>query len=261
MSKGVAMVTGGSTGIGAVYADRLARRGYEILLVARDEKRLAEVASRLKARTECLRADLTTDADLDAVAARLREDSAITLLLNCAGVALFRPFRDVDRQSLDNTLKLNVVAVTRLAQAAAGAFSKRGRGTIINLASALGLAPYVQDPLYGATKAYILYMSQALNAELSGSGVRVQVVLPGATRTEIFERAGRSIATIPAERVMEVEELVDAALAGLDQGEVVTIPSLVDVADWQAYVSARDKLSGLNSSKQHAAPRYGVKAV
>lgn len=261
MSKGVAMVTGGSTGIGAVYADRLARRGYDILLVARTEKRLADVAGRLNARTECLRADLTREEDLDAVAGRLHEDAAITLLLNCAGVALFRPFRNVDRQSMDNTLKLNVVAVTRLAQAAAVAFSKRGRGTIINLASALGLAPFVQDPLYGATKAYILYLSQALNAELSGSGVHVQVVAPGATRTEIFERAGRDLATVPAERLMNVEELVDAALAGLDQGEVVTIPSLLDIADWQAYVGARDRLSGANSSKQHAAPRYGVTPV
>ena len=108
---------------------------------------------------------------------------------------------------------------------------------------------------YSATKAYVLSFSLSLNQELTGSGVRVQVVLPGATRTEIWERAGRDISTIPAEMLMGVDEMVDAALAGFDAGELVTLPALPDIADWEAFTAARLKLAP-NLSRNQAAPRY-----
>ncbi len=154
-------------------------------------------------------------------------------------------------------IQLNVVAVTRLAAAAAQAFKARGKGAIVNLGSVVALIPEQFTNPYSATKAYVLSFSQSLNQELAGSGVRVQAVLPGATRTEIWERSGRAIETLPAEILMGVDELVDAALAGFDAGEPVTIAALPDMADWEAFTAARLKMAP-NLSRNRAAPRYNV---
>jgi hypothetical protein len=126
---------------------------------------------------------------------------------------------------------------------------------LINLSSVLALAPERFNASYGATKAYVLNFSLTLQEELSHSGVQVQVVLPGATRTEIWERSGMEAASLPASILMGVDELVDAALVGLDCRELVTIPSLPDIADWEAYTAARLRL-GPNLSRDHAADRY-----
>ena len=149
----------------------------------------------------------------------------------------------------------NVVAVTRLASAAATNFAARGAGILINLSSVLALAPEQFNAVYSATKAYVLNLSLSLHQELSPSGVQVQVVLPGATRTAIWAGAGIDVASLPPSMLMEVEEMVDAALVGLDRREPVTIPSLPDSADWDAYTTARLHL-GPNLSRQHAADRY-----
>ena len=178
--------------------------------------------------------------------------------MNNAGASLSDPFAAADPDALERLIQLNVVAVTRLANAAANGFSRAGRGTIVNIGSVVGLAPEFRIAVYGATKAFVLYLTQALNEELAGSGVRLQAVLPGATRTEIWDRSGHGLENVPSEILMDVDELVDAALAGLDQGELVTIPSLPDPADWAALQAARLKL-GPNLSKPHPAPRYGVK--
>lgn len=264
-TPGTALVTGASSGIGAVYADRLARRGYDLILAARDEGRLNALASRLRAeagvKVEVIRADLTAKPDLLVLERRLRDDAAITLLVNNAGAALFGAFSDADPDALETLIQLNVTAATRLANAAASGFAARGRGTIVNLASVVGLAPELfAGSVYGATKAFILYLSQTLNAELAGKGVRLQAVLPGATRTEIWDRSGRGLDSVPDEILMDVDELVDAALAGLDQGELVTIPSLPEAADWAAADAARLKLAP-NLSRKHPAGRYGVTAA
>ena len=262
--KGTALITGASTGIGAVYADRLARRGYDLVLVARDAARLDALATRLRAdfgvAAEALPADLTLRDDLLRIERRLREDAAISVLVNNAGMAAPGVLLGGDPDRLETMIELNVVAVTRLAVAAADAFAARKRGTIINLASVLALLPERFNGAYSGTKAYVLNLSLALNQELGPHGVRVQAVLPGATRTEIWDRSGTSVDSLPPAMLMEVDEMVDAALAGLDQGELVTIPSLPDPAEFDALTAARLKL-GPNLSRNRAADRYRATVV
>ena len=260
---GMALIAGASTGIGAVYADRLARRGHDLVLVARDGERLKALARRLRAETgrgvEVLAADLAQDAALHAIEGRLREDRRVAMLVNNAGMAVAAPLLAADPDRLEAMVRLNVVAAMRLAVAAAAGFAARGRGTIVNIASVLALAPERFNGAYSGTKAFVLNLSQALGAELAGRGVRVQAVLPGATRTELWGRAGTDIASLPPEMLMEAGEMVDAALAGLDLGEPVTIPSLPDTADWEAFQAARFAL-GPNLSRDRAAARYRAAA-
>ncbi|RON46212.1 SDR family oxidoreductase [Pseudomonas frederiksbergensis] len=258
-SQGTALVTGASSGIGAIYAERLAARGFDLLLVARDEQRLEAAASKLRAehgvQVEVLKADLTQKDEVLKLEQRLRSDSSISLLLNNAGVAADGLLANADTEQLERLIQLNVTTVTRLASAAAASFAKAGRGTIINIASVVALFPERFNATYSASKAYVLSLTQSLNAELNGTGVKVQAVLPGVTRTEIWERSGIDASGIPAEMIMEAGEMVDAALSGLDQGELITIPSLPDAADWDAFVAARLVLAP-NLSKSKAATRY-----
>jgi short-subunit dehydrogenase len=262
-SRGAALVTGASSGIGATYAERLARRGHDLILVARDAARLEASAFRLRAETgvsvEVFRADLTDKADLARLEDRLASDPAIDILINNAGAALFGGFLEHGAAQIETLIQLNVTAVARLANAAAKAFVQRGRGTIVNVGSVVGLLPEYRSVVYGATKAFVLYLTQGLNEEIGGAGVQLQAVLPGATRTEIWERSGRDPADLDPARTMDVDELVDAALAGLDRGELITIPSLLDPAEWDAFQAARLKMAP-NLSNAHPAERYGVRA-
>jgi short-subunit dehydrogenase len=261
-SQGAALITGASAGIGATYADRLARRGYDLVLVARDAARLEDLAAKLRAeagvKVEVLRADLTDKTDVAKVAARLANDDTINLLINNAGVAAEGTFLTQDADLLGRLIELNVVAVTQLANAAAKAFAARGSGTVVNVGSVVGLVPEYGSVAYGATKAFVLYLTQGLNHEIGPAGVKFQAVLPGATRTEIWERSGRKVEDLDPARTMDVDELVDAALEGLDQAELVSIPSLLDPAEWDAFQTARLAMAP-NLSNAHPAPRYGVK--
>jgi short-subunit dehydrogenase len=258
-TQGTALVTGASSGIGAIYAERLAARGFDLLLVARDEQRLEAAASKLRAehgvQVEVLKADLTQKDDVLKLEQRLRGDSNISLLLNNAGVAADGLLANADLDQLERLIQLNVTTVTRLASAAAASFAKAGRGTIINIASVVALFPERFNATYSASKAYVLSLTQSLNAELDGTGVKVQAVLPGVTRTEIWERSGIDASQIPADMVMDAGEMVDASLSGLDQGELITIPSLPDASDWDAFVAARLVMAP-NLSKSKAASRY-----
>ncbi|PTQ13161.1 SDR family oxidoreductase [Sphingomonas oleivorans] len=261
MTKEMILITGASAGIGATYADRFAKRGHDLILVARDKARMEALAARLIEENgisvEVLQADLSDAADLGHVERRLREDGGITMLVNNAGMAGGGPAATADPDRLETLIRLNVLAFTRLAAAAASGFAARGRGAIVNIGSVTALFADQFEPTYPATKAFVLAFSQALHSELQPQGVRVQVVLPGATRTEIWERSGHSLDDLPAEIVMDVHEMVDAALAGLDMGEVVTIPALPDIADWRQLEDARRKLVP-NLSLRHSAARYGV---
>lgn len=259
IAAGTAFITGASAGIGAVYADRLARRGHNLVLVARNKSKLDALASKLAneygVKVETIEADLLSRSDLARLEKRLREDCQITLLVNNAGMSVHGSLVGGDIDQHDSMIQLNVVAVMRLAAAVAPRFAAAGSGTIINIASVLALAPELFNGVYSGTKAFVLNLTQSLHKELGEKGVRVQAVLPGATRTEIWEKAGVDVDSLPAGFVMDTEEMVDAALAGLDMGEVVTIPPLPDVADWEAFNTARLNL-GPNLSKDHAAERY-----
>ena len=256
-----ALITGASAGIGATYADRLARRGFDLILVARDLARLDALAAKLRQETgikvATVKADLTDKTDLARIEQRLQTDASITMLVNNAGSAVAGQLVQADADKLESMILLNVLAPTRLAKAAATSFAAQGRGAIINIGSVLALAPEISGAAYSGTKAYMLNLSQVMQRELAPSGVKVQAVLPGATRTEIWDRSGTGLANVPAEILMEVDELVDAALAGFDMNEAITIPSLTDVADWNAMQAARLKL-GPNLSRQHPAGRYSA---
>lgn len=255
------LITGASSGIGAVYADRFAKRGHDLVLVARDKGRLEAVASRLRAETgvkvDVLLADLAEHVDLARVEKRLREDESIGILVNNAGIAAPGNFASSDIDVVDRLIRVNVTAVTRLTAAVVPRFLARGHGAIINIASVLGLAPEVSLGAYNASKAYVLSLSQGLQGELGSQGVYVQAVLPAATRTEIWERSERDVNKLQG--VMEVAELVDAALIGFDRREPVTIPPLPDAGQWETLDASRKAMLP-NLFKSHAAPRYQATA-
>lgn len=260
-SMGLAVVTGASSGIGAVYADRLARRGYDLLLVARDQERLAELASKLAGETgrevNILAADLTDSMDLARLEKILREDSRVTLLVNNAGLGATAPLLKSEIADMKRMIALNVEALTRLTYASVPGFVNRGAGTIINIASIVAVAPERLNGVYGGTKAFVLAFSQSLRQELAGTGVEVQVVLPGATATDFWRKSGKPVEQLPQQIVMSAEDMVDAALAGLDQGEFVTIPALADAGQWQTYEAARQAMAP-NLSRAEPAARYAV---
>jgi len=251
------LITGASGGIGAVYAERFAQRGHDLVLVARDKGRLDALAGRLQAThkvaVDVLQADLTQQIDLTAVEARLRKDTRIGILINNAGMAQSGSFVQQGAQDIERLIALNTTALTRLAAAIAPRLVQAGAGSIVNIGSVVGLAPEFGMTVYGATKAFVLFLSQGLNLELSPKGIYVQAVLPAATRTEIWERAGVDVNTLP--EVMDVDELVDAALVGFDRRELVTIPPLHVAERWDALDGARQGL--LSDIRQaHAADRY-----
>lgn len=259
-SKGVAVVTGASTGIGAVYADRLAKRGYDLVLVARNEERLRALADRLAGETgrtiEPLKADLGRRDDLARLEARLREDASITLLVNNAGIGSVASIQEADVDEMEAMVFLNITALTRLTYAIAPAFVARGSGTIINISSVVGIAAEMLNGVYSASKSYVLGFGHSLQKDLGDKGVRLQTVLPGATATEFWDVAGYA-AQKASPITMSAADLVDAALAGLDQGERVTIPGLQDGEEWLRWEEARRALaSRLNNAKP--SPRYGL---
>ena len=205
-NKGVAVVTGASSGIGAVYADRLAKRGHDLILVARNGARLKSLSARLTNETgqsvKVIRTDLSNKAELAKVEATLRSDPSITMLVNNAGTASVAPLLNADVEKMEEMIALNVTALTRLTYAAAPGFVTRGAGTIINIASIVGISPETLNGVYGATKAYVLALSHSLQHELADKGIRIQAVLPGVTATELWDIAGLPYQNLPAEIVM-----------------------------------------------------------
>lgn len=259
MTKPTVLITGASTGIGATYADRFARRGHDLVLVARDTARMEALAARLTEETgvavDVLTADLVQEEGVQAVEARLRDDASIGILINNAGAGLGGEFVDQTPQSVQQLVALNTTAVVRLAHAIAPRLAQAGSGAIVNLGSVVGLTPEFKMSVYGATKAFVLFLSQGLNIELGPKGVYVQAVLPAATRTELWGRAGADEATLPP--MMDVNELVDAALSGYDQREAVTLPGLHEGELWDAFDAARKALLP-RFGQVVRAPRYAA---
>jgi len=259
VTKPTILITGASTGIGATYADRFARRGHDLVLVARDEMRMKALADQLRSETgvaiNILPADLTRADELAGVEARLRDDDRIGILVNNAGAGLGGRFIDQSADAITQLIALNTTSVARLASAVAPRLAARGDGAIINIGSVVGLAPELGMSVYGATKAFVLFLSQGLSLELGPQGVCVQAVLPAATRTELWGRAGADEASLPP--MMDVNDLVDAALVGFDKREDVSIPPLHDGALWDAFNGARQAmLPGFGQTQP--APRYAA---
>lgn len=258
-STQTALITGASTGIGAVYADRLARRGINLILVARNKEKLSQLAANLGdkygVQVETIGADLANAMQLDQVANRLASDDKITMLVNNAGLGATAKLAESSMDQMDAMIDLNVKALTRLTLAVVPRFGKAGSGAIINIASIVAIAPEVLNGVYGGSKAYVLALTQSLNHELGGNGVRVQAVLPGAIETPFWDKAGMPVAHLPGQIVMKADDLVDAALKGFDLGEVVTIPSLPDSSEWARFDAARLAM-GPNLSHSEPAGRY-----
>lgn len=260
-SKGYALVTGASSGLGAIYADRLAKRGYDLILVARNEDRLRDLEKRIVAETgrlvEVLPAELSHQPDLARVEERLRNQESIAMLVNNAGIGAVTPLVHSDVDKMHQMVDLNVAALMRLTYAAVPGFVARDEGVVINIASIVAMWPEILNGVYAGTKAFVSAFSHSLRNELAGSNVKVQLVVPGATATEFWDTAGYAVTNFPDEAVMRPEDMVDAALAGLDLGEFVTIPSLQEAGEWEAYERARQSLIP-GFSRREPASRYGL---
>ena len=244
-----ALVTGASTGIGRVFAAKLAAKGYDLVVVARDEARLRTLATDLTAahgvNVDVLVADLTDTAALRTIELRLANEPAIDLLVNNAGFGSAGPFHTLDIEAEERQVRLNVLALVRLTRAALPGMVLRGRGGVINVSSVAGFVPGIKGATYNATKAYVTSFTESLAGELSGTGVRVQALCPGFTRTEFHrrrrraalrrppgltrtefqERAGIDQDRVPAFAWDSAETVVDASLKALNRGTVICIPT------------------------------------
>lgn len=261
-TTGTAVVTGASSGIGAVYADRLAARGHDLVLVARNKERLEQQSAKLSDRygvnVRVIAADLSRSSDRSQVEKLLADDKTITMLVNNAGVGSAAPLLQSDVTKMQEMIELNVTALTRLTYAAVPGFVARGAGAIVNISSIVAIGPELLNGVYGASKAYVLAFSRSLQKELSDKGVRIQVVMPGATATDFWDTAGVPITNLPQDWVMPATKLVDAALTGLDRGEFSTIPSLQDEREWTSFEAARQVMLP-HLSNAIPASRYAAK--
>jgi len=237
-TKGWAVVTGASSGIGVTFARELARRGYRVLAVARRRERLealAREAAGLGGLVEPLAADLKTEEGLASVARRLTELGAIELLVNNAGVATAGDFKNASLDAELGAIRLNVVAVVALTHQVLSEMIRRGSGAVINVASVVAFQPLPHFAVYAATKAFVLSFTEAIAEEVKGTGVRILALCPGAARTEIeiFARNEGPLGKLPS---LGPEEIVTAALRALEDGSVVEV---VGWLNWMATLMIR----------------------
>jgi short-subunit dehydrogenase len=260
-ARGIAVITGASSGIGAVYADRLARRGYDLILVARRGDRLDALAGRLrreqKVAVQTVVADLTDPDDLSRVEAIVAGNERITLLVNNAGTAKLGAAVGAGAGDQQAMIALNVTALTRLSLAVLPGFLQRRLGTLINIGSVLSFHTLPISSIYSGTKGYVMNFTRGLQQEVAGRNVFVQLVLPATTRTEIWDNGGVSLSTRDPRTIMSAEDLVDAALAGLDRGETITLPSVEVATLWESYDAARQDLFAASQTGQPAS-RYSA---
>ncbi|MDU5473299.1 MULTISPECIES: SDR family NAD(P)-dependent oxidoreductase [unclassified Pantoea] len=256
---GTAVVTGASTGMGALYAGRLARMGYDLIIVARNHNRLNQLAEHITTDSgrsvEVVAADLADAVQLARVEEKLRQDASITLLVNNAGIGTHTPLLQSSAEQMTAMINLNVTALTRLTYAVVPGFVDRGRGAVINIASIVSVAPELLNGVYGGTKAFVLAFTQSLHHELASKSVQVQAVLPGATATPFWDNGGLPVGQLDPKIVMSAQEMVDAALTGFARGELITIPSLQDETLWTNYEQARQAMIP-HLGSDAPAPRY-----
>jgi uncharacterized protein len=232
-----ALVTGASAGIGEAFAERLARDGYDLILVARRGDRLESIAERLAkesgAGIEVFALDLTNAADLAKLEKAAASDDGLSLLINNAGFGGYCPFVELDPRVAEELIDVHVTATVRLTRAALPGMIARGRGAIVNIASLLAFSGTIPaDPLphratYAAAKSFMVTFTQTLAGELAGTGVRAMVCCPGVVKTEFHEVQGMDLSHVPR---MSSEDIVTATLAGLELGEVVCVPALEDAS-------------------------------
>ena len=260
---GTAVVTGASAGLGKIYADRLARRGHDLLLVARRGDLLEEVATALRAKygvnVQTLSADLAAADDLERVAKAVATDPAIALVVNNAGLSTLAPVAQTTTAQLQSMLDVNIHALARLSHAALTAFKARNRGTLVNIGSVLGFHTLPISSIYSGTKAFVVAFTRGLQQEVAGTEVKVQLVLPAATATDIWELSGVPMSALAEGTIMAAEDCVDAALAGLDLGEPITLPSVNDAALLATFIDASGNLFAASQNGKPAA-RYLVTA-
>lgn len=258
-NKGVALVTGASAGLGRVYADRLAKQGYDLILVARRGERLKEVAESLQAqygiKAQSLVADLSDTDDLKKVVDVLSTDTTISMLVNNAGIASLAPLVSTEKANVDAMNNINVTALIDLCYAALPKFKERNNGTIINIGSVLSFHTLPISSVYSGTKGYVMNFTRGLQSEVEGSNVFVQLVLPATTATELWDLSGVPLKNLNESTLMSANDCVDAALAGLAQKELITLPSVENKALWEAYDEARKNLFAGTQSGQPAS-RY-----
>jgi uncharacterized protein len=254
-----AIVTGASTGIGAVYARKLAERGYDIITAARNGGRLDANASRIRAETggavEVVVADLSKPTEVMKLAQRIADDATVAFLVNNAGVS---PQGGVLQNTLadaEGLIAINITAPTLLSIAAAKAFAERGGGAVVNVSSVTAFVPEMFDGAYSGSKSYLINLTVSLAGKTKDAGVHFQAVLPGPTDTEMWARSQVPESVIPRSMIMSPEDLVDAALVGLDRGEVLTLPTAADESVWAAYEAARQAL-GPHLAAGQPARRY-----
>jgi uncharacterized protein len=256
-ANGFAVITGASSGIGEAYADQLAERGYDLVLVARRKDRLELVAERLRKaygrKVETISADLGEDAGLMQIENLIRERSDIEVVINNAGLGALGPSASVDVESVDQLIKVNVLALTRLSLAAVQSFAQRNRGILVNIGSVMAFIPSPGGAGYSASKAYVLNLSRSLQMEFAKTAVKVQVVMPGPVRSEFF---GTQKPPFPEHLFMTAPTLAKTALAALDKGELICIPTLHDADVWSAFEGARAALIKAVTQSGEPAPRY-----
>lgn len=258
---GTAVVTGASAGIGKVYAERLAARGYDLILVARRGELLKTQASELRDRygrsVQTLTADLGRSNDLDRITAALESDQSISVLINNAGTSTLGASVDIRSALRKEMIDVNITALTQLALAVLPGFKQRDAGTLVNIGSVLGFHSLPISSIYSGTKGYVLNFTRGLQDELATSNVYVQLVLPAATATDLWAIAGVPLSALDPKHVMTVEHCVDAALAGLDRRERITMPSVEDESLLNAYDGTRVALFGASQSGTPAS-RYKI---
>lgn len=254
-----ALITGASAGIGLTFARHLARTGHALILVARRADCLEEIAAELRdahgIEVEVLAADLADHAGVAAITARLAADPPVDMLINNAGYAVRGTVAGLDPDALAQMVQVNIVAASRLAHAAMARMTAAGRGTIINVASGTVFAQFPGNAGYASSKNFIMAFTRHMQVEAEGTGVRIQLLIPGVIATDFHAVAGNDLSNFPADRVMQPDDLVVASLRALEMDEPVCIPSLPDIAAWEDYVAAEAAI-WRDASKDRTAPRY-----
>ena len=233
--KKVALVTGASAGLGAEFCRQLASRCDVIIAIARSVERLQALAAELENVVEmhCIGADLTTIEGQTRAMEALRQQGPVDYLVNNAGFSTFAPFAESSIDSQRAMLDLHIDATITLCRAAIPFMQERGGGVIINVSSLGALLPGTRLSVYGASKAFLNHFSEALQLELAGSGIEVQALCPGFTRTEFHDALsdhGFARERIPAELWMESSEVVEQSLAALGSGRVLVVPGAHNLA-------------------------------